>query len=325
MSNTKKVVLIVTAVLVVCLIGAGTVLLAGYGGEFPNILIPSRGGTAVRIDESETLSTNGVAKVSIECVIGRIIIEKGDARAELTGNITTNAEKEKYLVVEPQGDTLNVRFDAQTNFPDYLNGDVTMRVWLPDGLDVSAFGASAGIDVDGLQFGNASFRSVSGAVGVNDCSGQNLEAASTSGAVKVQSAGFGRTNISSTSGGVHVGGAAGDVTVNNISGAVRVENADGDVSVGNTSGSVFVSQTQSNPSVNVSTISGSAEIRLRGDASFDLTARSTSGSLTTDFDVMVSGSLKAKITGTDVQGSVNGGGENVSITTVSGSIRVTKQ
>lgn len=330
MSNTTKVVLVVTAVLVVCLIGVGVVLMANFGGSFVNIpnMFSAKGGIGVQIEEAQDLDLGGVESIKVNCVSGDVIIAVGAPRVELTGNITTNLEKEKYLVVENTGSALSVRFDADSTFPSFINGDVKMQIWLPEdvatNLDVS--GASASISVEGLKLANLGLSSASGAISVKDCEGGRLDAGSVSGAVKVENARFTSADASSTSGSVYVKDVPCDLSVRNISGSVRIENVAGAVKVDNTSGSVMVSQPHQNiAEISVGTISGSAEVKLHPDAAFDLTVRSTSGSLSTDFDVLVSGTLKKSVVGEDVNGSVNGGGVRVHVSTVSGSIRVNKQ
>lgn len=327
MSDTKKVALIVTAVLVVCLIGAGIVIMIAYGGSFPNIFVPLVG-TAVTIDESEPLRVDGANQINIDSVIGKVIIQTGQPRAELTGNVTTNVQKDKYLIVKREGGTLAVRFDANTSYPGYVNGEVTMRIWLPESLqaNVCVTGASANIEVCGLSFENMTLKSASGAVSVTDCSGGLLSANSVSGAVRVENANFERTEIGCTSGGVVLEGASGDVKINNISGAVRLTDVAGAVYADNVSGSVYLLQQHKDiKQIRIGTVSGSVQCVLHERAAFDLSAKSTSGNLATNFDIMVSGEFKNSIVGEDIDGAVNGGGVSVSLTTVSGSIRVDKR
>lgn len=324
MSTTKIVVLVVVSVLVVCLIGAGVVMMIGFGGSLPKVLVRG-GGVAVAIDEAADLDVGGVQNVNVRCVSGDIIIAQGEPRAELVGNVTTNEVKDAYLVVERDGGALTVRFDADTTFPGFLSGNVTMRVWLPRELvcDINVWGASAGVSVADMRFGVATFKSVSGAVTLEDCAGDTLDAGSTSGSVRIEGADFARVSVGSVSGGVAVSRVSGDLKVNNVSGAVYAGSVAGGVSIDNTSGSVHVDQPHKElQAIDVGTISGSVDIRLHDEAAFELSAKSTSGSLRTDFDVLVRGGQKRALVGSNTQGSVNGGGARVDITTVSGGIRV---
>lgn len=326
MSNTKKVVLIVTAVLVVCLIGAGIVIMIAYGGTFPNIFVPLKG-KAVTIDESELLQVDGAKQIHVDCVSGRVIIQTGKPFAKLVGDITTNVQINKYLLVNREGDTLKVRFDANTSYPNFVNGEVTMSIWLPESLEADIFvtGASSSIEVSGLSVDNMSVKSASGAVTVTGCSGGVLNAGSVSGAVKVYNAGFAQTEIGCTSGSADVEGASGDVWVKNISGAVHVTNAAGAADIENVSGSVYLSQQHKDiAQIRIGTVSGSVQCILHDKAAFNLYAKSTSGNLTTDFNILISGEINKRFIGEDISGSVNGGGASVSITTVSGSIGVNK-
>lgn len=323
MSNTKLVVLVITAVLVVCLVGAGVVLM--IGGSFQSLFA---GGTEVIIEEAQALDVAGIKNINVHCVSGEIIIAAGAPRAELNGKIRTSQIKDNYLDVEKIGDTLSIRFDAGSTFPGFLSGNVTMRIWLPEELaaHIDVQGTSASINAQGLRFGNAKLKSVSGSVSLENCAGQTLEAETVSGAVSISGADFSDVWLRSISGAVSARRLTGDLQLKSTSGALLIEQVAGEVKADNTSGSVAVLQPQQElMPISIETISGSVELKLHPKAAFDLNLRTTSGGISTDFELLVSGSLKSSVIGRDTQGSVNGGGPEVGIKTISGGIRVMHQ
>src|SRR5438270_5959537 len=64
--------------------------------------------------------------------------------------------------------------------------------------------------------------------------------------------------------------------------------------------------------------SGSIHLRLPSDASFDLNARTSSGSISLDHPVTVQGTMGKK----EIRGKVRGGGVTVEVETGSGNIEI---
>jgi DUF4097 and DUF4098 domain-containing protein YvlB len=327
MSTTTKVVLIVAAVLVVCAIGVAVTLsvVAGHGG-MPSLKEIFQSAT-MDIDESQELDLQGVDRLSIENVSGRIIVAPGEPRATLTGRITTNTEKKTFLEVENVGGSLTVRADFNSIYPNFVSGDMVLTVYLPEEteIDTVVSGTSATADVSGIRFGSLSVNSTSGEVSVEDCAGGTLKASSTSGEVSVLNADFATVVLNSTSGSVTADGVTGAVTAGSTSGEVRLKNVAGAVTVDNTSGgaAVVLTQTEIQP-VRIHAISGSVSLTLNPSAAFDLNVDTVSGGFSSEFDITVSGKLAGKVVGEDISGQVNGGGPAVELSTVSGGVSLTK-
>ncbi len=327
MSTTKKVLIIVGSVMLVCIIAAGIVI----GTNFSRI--GSKGWFGIfssqsnNIEESADLDLSGIETVNVECVSGKIIVAPGEPGAELTGNILTSNPKEKYLSVKKEGDTLTVKFDADVVFPQTINADVTLSVALPADImaNLNIAGASANTNLSGMTLKDVRIDSASGATRLSNCQGGSMRINVASGSINVNGADFGSVDASCISGSVEVEDVSGAVTVSSTSGTVRVTDALGEVSVNSISGSVFVTQSQQNlKAIHVGVTSGGIDVRLNPDAAFDLAVNSTSGGFGTDYDVTVSGSISKNIIGENISGKVNGGGALVDLSTVSGGIRASK-
>jgi DUF4097 and DUF4098 domain-containing protein YvlB len=146
-----------------------------------------------------------------------------------------------------------------------------------------------------------------------------------SGVVDVNSADFENVDAGCISGEVNVEDLSGSINVTSTSGTVRLTNVLGAVLVNSTSGTVYVTQEQQDlKAVRVNVTSGGIDVKLNPDAVFDLNVNSTSGGFSTDFDVTVSGSMSKNVVGEKLSGKVNGGGDLVDLSTVSGGIRVSK-
>jgi hypothetical protein len=327
MSSTTKVVLIVTAVLVVCILAAAGTLWAISSHNGPPNWKGIFQSATIDIDENADLDLSGVTRLSIDNVSGRIIVKPGEPRATLTGRITTNTDQKTFLEVKNEGGILTVRADYDTIYPSFVSGDMVLTVYLPEelGIDTAVSGTSATAEVSGVRFGGLSVHSTSGIVNVSGCGGSALKAGSTSGEVRVTDISFDSMDINSTSGSVMVDGATGSVVVGSTSGSVKVSNVSGAVEVSNTSGgaSVMLSQAEIQP-VRIHTISGSIKLGLNPNTAFNLDVDTTSGGFSSDFDVTISGKLSNNVVGEDISGKVNGGGAAVELSTVSGGISLTK-
>ena len=128
----------------------------------------------------------------------------------------------------------------------------------------------------------------------------------------------GAVNASTGSGDVRVEQtAAGNVEVSTGSGEVTLDHVKGAARVRTGSGSIHA-EGEPAGTWSLHTGSGNVAVKLPPSAAFDLEAESSSGSIHTSRDVLVSGETRPH----ELHGKVNGGGVLVELHTSSGSIRV---
>lgn len=327
MSTTKKVILIVGSVLLVCLICAGIIIGANAGNMNGQGLFGIFNSASFSIDESSDLDLSGVDTINVECVSGDINITSGEPNATLTGSIITANPKENYLSVSKEGSSLTVKVNTNGIFPQTISTNVDLNISLPEDVltNLNVSGASADTEINGLALKDVHIESASGDIHTTNCTGELLSIGVASGSIQVTDSGFNDVNADCISGDIDVQNATGTVSVGSTSGTVRVTNAEGDVSVGSTSGNVYVTQEQEMISaIHVNVISGDVQVKLNPHAAFDINSESTSGDFSTNFDVTVSGNVSDRVIGEDFSGKVNGGGALIDISTVSGDIRVGK-
>lgn len=328
MSTTNKVLIIVGSVMLVCLIAAGIIIGTSYSKIGSNGWFGIFSSQSSNIEESAELDLSGIDTVNVECVSGKIVMAPGEPGADLTGSIFTSNPKEKYLSVKKDGDTLTVKFDADVIFPQTISADVTLSVGLPAdaAVNLNISGASANTDLNGFNsLKDVRIDSASGAAHVKDCKGDQLFINLTSGLVDVNGIDFGSVDTGCVSGDINLSGISGSANVTSTSGTVRVSNVLGEVSVNSTSGSVYVTQEQESlKGMHIGVTSGGIDVKLNPKAAFELRANSTSGGVSIDFDVTVSGSASNSFVGDNLSGKVNGGGSLLDLNTTSGGIRVSK-
>ncbi len=127
----------------------------------------------------------------------------------------------------------------------------------------------------------------------------------------------------------------GDLVVRDVSGNLEVSTTNGDISLKNVAGPVVANTVSGDIQVrfapmrqgpsSVSTVSGDLDVSMPTNTKATLKLRSVSGEIYTDFDL----SLKTQdnmqhIGGQVVDGNINGGGNPLSLKTVSGDIYVRK-
>lgn len=174
------------------------------------------------------------------------------------GHVTVTAEPRDDVVVGPGGRAEEVG-----------DGSIEVRAQRPrDSIDVSC-----PLDTDviiGTASGRVELRGRFGVVGVTSQSGSiavgsaaEADVRSVSGAVHVDRC-VGRCRVSTTSGRIRVG-ASGDTVVAATSGSVHLDDVTGAVRVRSVSATVSIAGEAAGP-IEVSTVSGSIDIRLPSDA-----------------------------------------------------------
>ncbi|HVO82055.1 MAG TPA: DUF4097 family beta strand repeat-containing protein [Terriglobales bacterium] len=172
------------------------------------------------------------------------------------------------------------------------------------GLNISNIGntvradtGSGNITLDHVK-GNVRTRAGSGSIDATDIAG-GFEAETGSGRITFEQTAPGAVRVGTGSGGMELRGVKGSLEAKAGSGNIHAE--------GDPTGAWTVH-----------TGSGGVQLHFPADASFDLSAHTSSGSVTVDHPVTVQGSLGRK----EVRGKVRGGGVPVEVETGSGNILI---
>jgi DUF4097 and DUF4098 domain-containing protein YvlB len=165
------------------------------------------------------------------------------------------------------------------------------------GGSVRAETGSGNVEIDHIN-GNVQAKAGSGSIHATDISG-GFNADTGSGHISLEQSAPGAVNVATGSGGMELRGVHGSLEAKAGSGTITAE--------GSPSGAWTVR-----------TGSGSIRLRLPQNASFDLAAHTSSGSISVDQPVTVQGSIGRK----EVHGKVRGGGVPVDVETGSGSIDI---
>ncbi len=128
--------------------------------------------------------------------------------------------------------------------------------------------------------------------------------------------------IKTTNGRVKVVDVSGQLMLRTTNGKVEAENVGGVLMARTTNGSVTtrIEKLDADGEYELITTNGSIRVYLPSHAAFDVRARTTNGSIETDFPLTIEG----KYAGKNVRGRVNGGGPLFFLETTNGSIRINK-
>lgn len=125
-----------------------------------------------------------------------------------------------------------------------------------------------------------------------------------------------------------------------VSGEIEVQDLRSEVDVSTVSGNIFVSSSEmvwansvsgdievemgrfDREAMEFSTVSGDITLWLPADFGADIDFNSLSGDLTSDFDLTVRSRRNRRWVGTDIEGTIGGGGRELSLNTVSGDVEL---
>jgi hypothetical protein len=301
---------------------------------------PPRATAADSTFEKTFRVTGPVTRIELSSGSGSVDIRgSGDGQVHIQGKVSPggwtlfgSTEKNAQEVLanpplEQSGDT--IRIGKNTSW--LKNVSIEYKIEVPVSTEIDAEVASGGITIDKVK-GPVKASSASGYVHVYSVE-RDVQVSAASGSIEISGIG-GYVRVSSASGDVNIRDTKGDikataasgsiriqkpgdrVEASSASGAVEVVGASNDVKVHLISGSINVS---GNPTGNrlwdLKTVSGSVEINVPQNASFLLSAESTSGGIRTSMPVIIEEQSKHTL-----RAHVGDSSGRVEVHTVSGGI-----
>jgi hypothetical protein len=300
-----------------------------------------------RFAKTESLARDG--KVEIRNISGDVEVKTWDrdevkidalktSKASSMEKAKEYATKVKIVVTRENG-VLKV----ETKYPKpsikNLSVSVNYKVMIPSQASIKARSISGDVTLENIG-GKAAAETKSGDVTVEGAqNGANAE--TVSGDVKVVDiqngvyckTASGNVEAKNVAGNADLNCVSGDVTAENIKGAVEADTVSGSVKLMGISGAdvvkgktmsgntIYDGDISSNGRYSLEAHSGRVEMTIPSSSAFDLTASTFSGSIKTEFKVMMSGTLSKK----KISGSVNGGGADINLKTFSGNVYLKKK
>ena len=125
----------------------------------------------------------------------------------------------------------------------------------------------------------------------------------------------------STNGDIELAGRFGKVKAGTTNGDIRLESATGQAELSTTNGGIVLELRDLTDDIRADTTNGSIKIRLPGDPNARLVARTTNGSIRTDYPVTIEGTVNSR---RRLEGTLGKGGPTISLETTNGSITINR-
>lgn len=288
----------------------------GSGG----IVINRGGGGQVVIHATIRASNNGWFSGDVS---GRIREIENNPPVEQNGNVIrighfTDSDRQRNISISYDVQVpADIRVRSRT-------GSGHIRIAGVNG-PVDASTGSGGIEIDSIA-SDVRLETGSGSIRLNNVAG-TVRGHTGSGSIEGDSVGGGSSvNSSAKFQGkalplASAGSASGRsyLDFETGSGSIRLQNVAGELRARTGSGNIEA-EGQQTGDWELNTGSGGIRVRLPQSAKFDLMARTSSGSVSTDFPITIQGTVNRR----ELSGSVNGGGPKLDLHTGSGSIHIEK-
>lgn len=312
---------------------------------------PMSAGAAERYEEKfeKTVALSKTGKVVLSNVSGSVLIKTWDkAEVQIDAlKVSKHSSKDKAkeyaskvtIEIEKDGDILTIKTKYPKPSIKKLNVSITYKLMIPNKADLDAGTVSGSVEAYKTG-GSTKVHTVSGKVRVEDVAGV-LRASTTSGTVSIARAAKG-AKAHTVSGTLTIEDVDGDVDADCTSGRIRISNVKGSVMAKTVSGGITMENIEGAKVVKASVLSGNVKyegdilsdgtysfkshsgtitLTIPADSAFDLDAKTFSGSISSDFEITMSGKISKK----RIRGSVNGGGAELEVNTFSGSVRLKKK
>jgi hypothetical protein len=292
----------------------------------------------------KTLKVSGPVNLDVETGSGTVEIRTGSSNeVYVSGRIRSSNgwfgvpadEKIRRIEANPpiQQSGNDIRVGHIEDPELRRNISISFRITVPANARVHSKSGSGSQNIDGIQ-GALDVDAGSGDIRVRNI-GSTVRAATGSGSIEADHV-AGNLRAKAGSGSIHATGIAGGLEADTGSGsihmeqtapgAVRAQTGSGDIELRGVRGSLEA-QTGSGGihadgdptgTWNVHTGSGTVQLRFPSDASYDLDAETSSGSVSVSQPITVQGNIGRK----QVKGKVHGGGVPVEVRTGSGSVEI---
>jgi DUF4097 and DUF4098 domain-containing protein YvlB len=247
------------------------------------------------------------ARVEVSSIRGRVEIVNADtttAEVQIIRTARTRADLEYHKIeIEQAGNSLVVRGvqEPEQRRRQNIQIDHQVILKLPRRIDLSV-------------------NSVSGSLKVGDVDGQT-HVSSISGSANIGDVG-GKLQVSSISGSLDVGNVGAEARVTSISGNLRLGQVNGSLDVSSVSGALNATLLSlSSQGIHIKSVSGSVEIAFKSEVNADFNAEHVSGEVYLDVPNVTRDS-EAK--SPKVRARIGAGGTPITISSVSGNIRLTR-
>jgi len=265
---------------------------------------PQRDDFRERDEINETYQLAPGTRVEVSSIRGPVEIVNSDtatAQVQIVRTARTRADLEYHKIeVVHSGNSLVVRgVQEPEGRRDNIRVNHHVILKLPRRIDLSVNSVSGWIKVGDVD-GETSVNSISGNANIGNVGG--------------------KLQVSSVSGNLEVGNVGEEARVNSISGKVRLGTVNGYINVSSVSGSLNAVLVSLSPQgIRINSVSGSVEIAFNSDVNADFTSNGVSGEVYLDVPNVIRDTEEKS---SNVRARIGAGGTPITISSVSGNIRL---
>jgi len=305
-STLGKVVLITTAVAVVSL-GIAVIL---FFTTNMNGTWEMKGG--IIVDEGETIALEGINKIDIRTGSIDVAVSKhqgSGAEVQLRGTVYHHRpEALPVLTVEQTGDSLEITTEQKKGghfFHGFHSGDLVLEIRVPEQYRhlLAVHTGSGDVDIVDQDLAELSVDTGSGDICLRSVRAAAVSLESSSGDQEADELQAEYVELTSASGDLRAGGLQGGARVRSASGEITLSYLEFDADLEARSGS------------------GDVRLFLTGTAQFRLDARSSSGDISCEFPLTLTGP-DSEMSRKTLIGTVGDGARRVAVKTSSGDIQI---
>jgi DUF4097 and DUF4098 domain-containing protein YvlB len=132
---------------------------------------------------------------------------------------------------------------------------------------------------------------------------------------------FGEVKAGTTNGDIRLESVRGRAELSTTNGSIRAYDVSGAISAETTNGGIVLELRELTEDIRADTTNGSIKLRLAGEPNARLVARTTNGSISTDFPITITGRINSR---RRLEGTLGKGGPFIELETTNGSITISR-
>lgn len=299
--NVKKIVMYLLAIMLIAY-GLGALIMFGTGVNFV------KGSKAnYTLDDTKTSNIQGINEINVDISSATInIIPQGtsEVKAHLYGDVMSSSSYTKpELECYKSGNTLVIKEVNKNHLMmGFFSSNIKLDVYIPSDYsnDFKLVSSSGDINANGYKFNKFQCNLSSGSLNLKDIKADTFNYSNSSGDLKANKLTTNTTTLHSSSGSINIDMFSGDLKSDSSSGDIKIQYAD------------------FHNNIDMHSSSGEIVLKFPKSAEFRLDASASSGDVTCDFPITVSG----KNNDHKLQGVVGSDKNNIRLDVSSGDIKI---
>jgi hypothetical protein len=268
-----------------------------------------------KFDKKFDVKPGGTLKLNTD--VGEVKIAGGASGAvtvlaEIDGR---DADEFEVSAVQSGNDVEVTGKAKREGFWNSFRADVKFTVTVPSEYNVAVHTSGGEIEVKAIK-GQVRMETSGGGIAVIDGAG-NVDGETSGGSIKAENV-SGMVKLETSGGSIRGEGLDGDVSVETSGGSIKLGDVKGKVQAETSGGGIAVAVTGPNKGIRVETSGGGIDLSIGKSVGAELDAATSGGDVDCDLPITV----KGKISGSKIKGTVNGGGPLIYARTSGGGIRI---